>query len=577
MKNCLKLVSALMLISSIFLGCKGEIQYVDRIVEVEKTYAASVIFEATGAEGVVNVTMASTTEGAKIYYTTDGTEPSAESTFYTDVVAISEDTTFKAIAVKEGMENSPVSFAKYSVVNKIETKIETKIEEKEVEKIVYTDKTYAVPVTFAAQDEEYGVSLTLSTETQGAVIYYTTDSSTPTAESTPYTQSLRIEANTTVKAIAIKEGIENSPVSVATITIKKITQTAVGAGNPLQITLSAAVPHENGYSGNKSNTKVTVTANITTASNVKKVVWKKDGSLIAKTLLADTNASAAIETSDNAVWTFDISASDETANGNYTVAAIDEAGREEAEQIEINNFDFTPPALVSNLTAVYSSEQNNVILNWTKPLTADFDHVEITYTYNDGSSESAESQAVIVSSTDKTFAVKQNNESAAKIYKYYVKSVDILGNISSAATEKAYVLSGIKASYKFHENIEYLEAGTNGSAGTSATYVYFGDWPQTVKADSVLVYENLNMTIGGFTYYTGSDDNWYVKCIEDAYKSDYTYSDGSTVAQLSSNSEKYFKVEPIKWRVLNPNATGAEKKFFLRKIFLLQRLRIMIL
>ena len=47
MKNCLKLVSALMLISSIFLGCKGEIQYVDRIVEVEKTYAASVIFEAT--------------------------------------------------------------------------------------------------------------------------------------------------------------------------------------------------------------------------------------------------------------------------------------------------------------------------------------------------------------------------------------------------------------------------------------------------------------------------------------------------------------------------------------------------
>lgn len=128
MKNCLKLVSALMLISSIFLGCKGEIQYVDRIVEVEKNYAASVIFEATGAESVVNVTMASTTEGAKIYYTIDGTEPSAESTLYNGTVAISEDTTFKAIAVKEGMENSPVSYAKFSVVNKIETKVETKIE-----------------------------------------------------------------------------------------------------------------------------------------------------------------------------------------------------------------------------------------------------------------------------------------------------------------------------------------------------------------------------------------------------------------------------------------------------------------
>ena len=97
MKNCIKLVSALMLISFLFFGCKGEIQYVDRIVEVEKTYAASVTFEATGAEGLVNVTMATTTEGAKIYYTTDGTEPSAESTSYSNTVAISEDTVFKAI------------------------------------------------------------------------------------------------------------------------------------------------------------------------------------------------------------------------------------------------------------------------------------------------------------------------------------------------------------------------------------------------------------------------------------------------------------------------------------------------
>ena len=108
--------------------------------------------------------MASTTEGAKIYYTTDGTEPSAESTPYNGTVAISEDTIFKAIAVKEGMENSPVSYAKYSVVNKIETKIETKIEEK----IVYTDKIYASPITFIAKDEEYGVSLSLSTQQQGA-------------------------------------------------------------------------------------------------------------------------------------------------------------------------------------------------------------------------------------------------------------------------------------------------------------------------------------------------------------------------------------------------------------------------
>lgn len=438
MKNCIKLVSALMLISFLFFGCKGEIQYVDRIVEVEKTYAASVTFEATGAEGLVNVTMATTTEGAKIYYTTDGTEPSAESTSYSNTVAISEDTIFKAIAVKEGMENSPVSYAKYSVVNKIETKIETKIEEK----IVYTDKVYASPITFTAKDEEYGVSLSLSTQTQDAKICYTTDGSTPTADSTIYTQALRIEANTTVKAIAIKEGIENSPVSVATVTIKKITQSSGVAGNPLQIALTADVPHKNGYTGSKSNTKVTVTANITTASSVKNVVWKKNGSLIAKTLLADAGATAATVSDDNAKWTFDITATDETANGTYTVAAIDEAGREEAEQITIDQFDFTAPGKVKVTNAVYSSDLSAIILNWTQPGDSDYDYVDISFTSNDGTSNSTVSEAVSVfkGTTNKTFS---NIDGAKAYYTFTFVTYDKLGNKGADYTYQVSVNTSV--------------------------------------------------------------------------------------------------------------------------------------
>lgn len=448
MKNCLKLASALMLISSLFFGCKGEIQYVDRIVEkekiveVEKTYAASVTFEATSAEGLVNVAMASTTEGAKIYYTTDGTEPSAESTSYSNTVAISEDTVFKAIAVKEGMENSPVSYAKYSVVNKIETKIETKIEEKEVEKIVYTDKVYASPITFTAKDEEYGVSLSLSTQTQGSKICYTTDGSTPTAGSTIYTQALKIEANTTVKAIAVKEGIEDSPVSVAAVTIKKITQTNL-SGEPLKITLTADVPHENGYTGNKSNTKVTITANITTAGKVKKVVWKKNGSLIAKTLLADTEAAAATVSDDNAKWTFDITATDESANGtSYTVAAIDEFGREEAEQITIDNFDFTAPGKVKVTNAVYSSDLSVIILNWTEPGDSDYDHVDISFTSNDGTSDSTASEAVSLAkgTTNKTFS---SIDGAKASYTYTFVTYDELGNKGADYTYKVFVNTSI--------------------------------------------------------------------------------------------------------------------------------------
>ena len=195
----------------------------------------------------------------------------------------------------------------------------------------------------------------------------------------------------------------------------------------LKIGLTASVPQENGYTGNKSNTKVTVTANITTASKVKKVVWKKDGSLIAKTLLADENAAAATETEDNAVWTFDITAQDESANGSYTVAAIDEAGREESEQITIDNFDFTPPGKVKVTSAVYSSENSSIVIDWKEPVDADYHHVDITFTTNDGISDSEPSQAITVNkgTLNETFS-EIDGEKA--YYTYTFVTYDELGN-----------------------------------------------------------------------------------------------------------------------------------------------------
>ena len=72
--------------------------------------------------------------------------------------------------------------------------------------------------------------------------------------------------------------------------------------------------------------------------------------------------------------------------------------------------------------------------------------------------------------------------------------------------------------------------------------------------------------MGSMTYYLGSDSNYYAKCRENAYVTDYTdntYSNGDTVAKAGDNSTKYFKVEPIKWRVLNPSAS--ETRFLCRK------------
>lgn len=70
---------------------------------------AGVFFEA------LRVTISSEVAGAEIYYTTDGTEPTAESTLYTGAIEVSTTTTIKAIAVK-GSDVSPVATAVYAIL-----------------------------------------------------------------------------------------------------------------------------------------------------------------------------------------------------------------------------------------------------------------------------------------------------------------------------------------------------------------------------------------------------------------------------------------------------------------------------
>ena len=70
----------------------------------------------------------------------------------------------------------------------------------------------------AAGDYIEAQSVELSSETEGAVIFYTLDGTEPTARSAQYMGAITIETTTTIKAIAMKDG-ETSAVSEATYNI----------------------------------------------------------------------------------------------------------------------------------------------------------------------------------------------------------------------------------------------------------------------------------------------------------------------------------------------------------------------
>lgn len=74
-------------------------------------------------------------------------------------------------------------------------------------------------------------------------------------------------------------------------------------------------------------------------------------------------------------------------------------------------------------------------------------------------------------------------------------------------------------------------------------YVYFGSYPQTYQPDISVITSRKD----AYGYYYGTDGNKYAKVVADTYGENYSFSDGTRV---ENGATYYFKVEPLKWRIL---------------------------
>lgn len=156
------------------------------------------IYPTTGSflEGSTTVTISCASDGAKIYYTTDGTEPTQNSTPYKKF-RISGKTVVKAIAVIEGLPTSKVVTAEYALGQCPD------------------------PVISTTDGEAFyhkGNQVSIAYDCEEGVVHYTTDGSEPTKESPVYEGPFTTDESMIVKAKAFSDNYFDSAVVTATLT-----------------------------------------------------------------------------------------------------------------------------------------------------------------------------------------------------------------------------------------------------------------------------------------------------------------------------------------------------------------------
>ena len=190
----------------VYVGAQKEVD-VFGLLAGQSHAAAPSFTPAAGSYGPsVAVTMSSSTANATIFYTADGTAPTTASTKYTAPITVTTTTTFNAIATATGFIQSSASTATYTI------------------------STQTPAPVFSPAPGTYTSTQMVQLSDAGATIYYTTDGSTPTHNSTKYAAAIPVSSTTTLKAIGSEAGLTDSGVSSGTYTINTSGTTSINFG-----------------------------------------------------------------------------------------------------------------------------------------------------------------------------------------------------------------------------------------------------------------------------------------------------------------------------------------------------------
>jgi hypothetical protein len=147
------------------------------------------------------VSISDATDGATIYYTTNGSTPTPGSAVYTGPITVSSSQTLQAIATANGFSASGIASAAY----------------------IITLPSAATPsFSPAAGNYTSAQTVTLTDATAGATIYYTTNGSTPTPSSAVYSEPIMVSSSTTLEAIATASGYAASAIGSAAYAINDL-------------------------------------------------------------------------------------------------------------------------------------------------------------------------------------------------------------------------------------------------------------------------------------------------------------------------------------------------------------------